>query len=88
MALIHIPQVYDEFLEYFTEKATPEEIMAFQVSEAANERAAELLDKNNAGTLTLEETIELEQMLYFDRKFSVLKARAAAEIKKRNGSSQ
>jgi hypothetical protein len=76
-----VPLIYDELLDYFLEKATPEEILAFQASEKAEERAAYLLDRNNAGSLTADEQVELQQMLYFDRKLSVLKARAAASLK-------
>lgn len=68
--------VYDELLEYLVKKVTPDEILAFQVSEAAQQRAEELTRRNNAGTLTPEETVELEQMLQFDGLVSVLKAKA------------
>lgn len=81
--MLQIPSIYEEFLTYFAEQAEPEVVLAFSPSEAAQERAEQLLDKNNAGSLTLDEMIELEQMLYFDRKFSVLKAQAAAKLKKR-----
>lgn len=82
MTTIQAPRIYDELLDYLFAKATPEEILAFRASPEADERAAYLIDGNNAGTLTLEEQIELQQMLYFDSKISVLKARAAAELKK------
>jgi hypothetical protein len=78
-----IPLIYDELLDYLAEKAAPEEILAFKASEKAQERAEYLLDKNNAGTLTPEEYVELQQMLYFDGRVSVLKARAALALKQR-----
>ena len=81
MATIKIPLLYDELLDYLIERATPEEILAFAASEEAEARAAELLEKNNAGTLTPEEQVELQQLLYVDRKVSVLKAKAAAALK-------
>lgn len=79
MASIQIPSIYDEFIDYLVEKATPEEILAFKVSDQANERAEYLLDKNNAGLLTPEEEVELQQMLYFEDRVSMLKARAALQ---------
>jgi hypothetical protein len=82
MAIVQAPRIYDEILDYLIAKATPEEILAFRASSEADERAAYLIDGNNAGTLTLEEQIELQQMLYFDSRISVLKARAAAQLKK------
>lgn len=81
---IQIPPVYDELIDYLIERATPEEILAFAPSPRAEERAEELLDRNNAGTLSPPEVIELEQMLYFDRRISLLKARAAASLKRQS----
>lgn len=68
--------VYDDLLDFLIEKATPQEILAFNASKIAAERAEELLEKNNAGTLTSDEDAELQQMLQVDRLVSVLKARA------------
>ena len=81
MASIPIPTIYDELLDYLASKVTPEEILAFKASPESDARAAELLDKNNAGTLTPDEAFELQQLLYFDGRISVLKARAALAIK-------
>lgn len=80
MATTPVPVIYDELLDYLASKATPEEILAFEASSQAAARAEDLLNKNNAGTLTPEEHRELQQMLYFDGRISVLKARAAASI--------
>ena len=77
-----VPRIYDDLLDYLVERATASEILAFKASDQAEERARYLLDQNNAGKLTASEQLELEQMLYFDRKISVLKARAAAELKR------
>lgn len=72
--------VYDDLLDYLIEKASPQEILAFKASAMAEQRAEELLEKNSAGTLTLDETAELQQMLQVDRLMSVLKARALEAI--------
>jgi hypothetical protein len=80
MAAVQIPLIYDELLNFLVERATPEEILAFRASEKAEDRAEYLLDRNNAGTLTPEEQLELQQMFYFDRKISVLKAQAAKSL--------
>lgn len=81
MTIALVPLIYDELLDYFARRATPEEILAFKASPQAEERAEYLLDRNNAGTLTPEERLELDQMLYFDGKISILKAKAALELK-------
>jgi hypothetical protein len=72
-----ITSVYDELIEYLAQTATPEQILAFKVSEAAQERVDDLLERNNEGELTLEEQAELQQILHFDRIVSLMKARAA-----------
>lgn len=81
MATAYLLPLYDEFLSYLVEKATPTEILAFQPSEAAQEYARDLLERNNEGSLTSEERYTLEQMLQFERMMSVLKAKALAALK-------
>ncbi len=73
---VDIVSVYDEFLEYLAQRATPEEILAFKASDAAQRRAEELTEHNKAGTLTPEEEVELDQMRRFNRLVSMLKAKA------------
>lgn len=68
--------IYDELMEYLVEKATPEEILAFRLSETAQERAEYLTERNKAGVLTPEEKVELDQMFEFDQLVSLLKAKA------------
>jgi exonuclease V gamma subunit len=67
---------YEEFLEYLIEKARPEDILAFRVSDKEQRRAEELLERNSEGSLTHEESEELQQMLQFERFMAVLKAKA------------
>ena len=81
MSTIDIVSVYDEFLEYLAQQATPEQILAFKASEAAQQRADELTERNKTGNLTAEERTELEQMLRFNRLVSMLKARAFKALK-------
>jgi hypothetical protein len=76
MASPHLSPVYDDFLEFLVKKASPSEILAFKVSEEAQQRAVELLERQDAGLLSPEEADELEQMLQFDRLVSMLKAKA------------
>ncbi|MBI5667191.1 MAG: hypothetical protein HZC41_04215 [Chloroflexi bacterium] len=81
MAANAVSPVYQELVEYLAQSATPEQILAFKVSATMQRRADELLDKNNEGELTPEETIELQQMLQFERMVSLLKAQAAGMLK-------
>lgn len=80
MAVYHIASIYDDLLNYLADKASPEDVLAFQASNEAEERAAYLTDRNNAGLLTPHEREELDQLLYFDRKVALLKARAALAL--------
>jgi hypothetical protein len=71
---------YQQLINYLAEKATPEELLAFNLTEDEQEHARELLDKNAQNMLTPEEERELEQMIYFDRIISRLKARALVKL--------
>jgi hypothetical protein len=76
IAVVDVVSVYDEFLEDLAQKATPEQILAFKASDQTQQRADELTERNKAGTLTPDESAELEQMFRFNRLVSMLKARA------------
>jgi hypothetical protein len=78
MTMTHVAAVYDYFLAFLVEKATPQEILAFEIPETEQQHAIALLDKQDAGTLTPEEVVELEQMQRIDRMVSALKAKALA----------
>ena len=73
--------VYQDMMDYFVNLATPEQILAFKVSDATQEHIDELLDKNNEGELTLSERFELDEIVAFDSAMFLLKARAAAKLK-------
>jgi len=75
--------VYDDLVAFMMERATPEEILAFKPSDAAQARTIELLDKQDEDALTLEEARELEQIAQVDLIVSVLKARALAELSRK-----
>src|SRR5574341_539318 len=72
--------VYHELADFIVQKISPEDILAFKVSPAAQRRAARLLDKLKTDTLTPDESAELEQIAQFDLLVGVLKARAKAAL--------
>ncbi len=82
MSTTHLAPVYDYFLAFLVEKATPQEILAFTIPVQEQQRAIILLDKQDEGTLTPEERGELEQMQRVDLLVSALKARAMAVSKR------
>ena len=76
MATVSIYPPYDRFLDEVIAKMTPEQILAIEATEEEQQRAEELLEKNNEGELTPQEKIEVQQMLEFERFMSLLKAKA------------
>jgi hypothetical protein len=83
MAISSVLPAFDTFLDYLVEKATPQEILAFSVPLDEQEHAGELLERQNAGTLTPVEALELDRMREFDRLVSLLKAKALARMQQR-----
>jgi hypothetical protein len=83
MAASHLAPVYEYFLDFLVEKATPQEILAFEIPELERQRAIVLLEKQDDGTLTSEEVMELEQMQRTDRLISALKAKALVASSKK-----
>ncbi|MDX1993533.1 MAG: hypothetical protein SF029_14175 [bacterium] len=81
MAVSYIATIYDELLDYLASKATPEDVLAFRPSEEAEARAVYLSEQNGAGLLTPDESLKLQQLLDFDRKVGLLKARDALALK-------
>jgi hypothetical protein len=82
MATAKLVPSYERFLDRVIETMTPEEILAFHVSDEEQERVDELLDRNNENQLTPAEKIELEQVVQFDELMTLLKIRAAHKLKK------
>jgi hypothetical protein len=60
-----------------TEGRTPEDIIAFRATPEAQRRVEELIAKEHAGTITAEESAELDSHLQFNHLVILLKARAA-----------
>lgn len=73
-------QLLDEVLEFLASTPTPEQIIAFQPSEALQERARQLLDANRAGTLTDAERTELDDYGRMNHFMTMLKARARQKL--------
>lgn len=72
---------HDSMLDFLVEKATPREILAFQIPDAERERTLELLDKQNEGTLTPEEEAELEAIRQMDLFYMALRAKALRALR-------
>lgn len=66
---------YDYLLDYLVEKASPEEILAFELPQVLKERAQALMAKDQHN-LTSEESRELSQLLETEALVAALRGRA------------
>lgn len=72
---------YWELMDYLANLATPEQILAFKISDTMQQRLEELFEKNNEGEITPDERQELDEFVEFDQRVMILKARATAATK-------
>jgi hypothetical protein len=68
--------VLEEMIDFLCSGPTLDQIIAFKVSDRAQERLAELLDKNREEGLSELENAELDAYEHVDYVISLLKARA------------
>ena len=61
-------------MDFLIKQPTPEEIANFKVSPQAQTRLQNLLEKNRAGTITVEENSELDIYEQLDQLMILLKA--------------
>ena len=75
---ISVP-LYREITDFLASNPPPEQIAAFKISSAAQERLEDLLDKNREEGLTADETAELDAYLQARDLMILLKANAQPE---------
>ena len=68
--------VYQEIMDFLATSPTPEALIAFKISEVAQERLEDLLDKHREATLTPDERVELEMYRQLNHLVIRLQARA------------
>ncbi len=66
--------LWDEVVEFLASEPTREEILAYKISDSAQDRLEELLYLNREETLTPKEQDELDTFLQLDHLFIMLKA--------------
>lgn len=74
------PALYQELVNFLTADPNLQQVADFKISAPAQERLEELLDKNRAAGLSLEEKIQLEKYLHFRHVMILLKASARRVI--------
>ena len=72
---------YDEIIDFLARGASSSEIVAFRVSEDAQERVRFLLERNSADELTAEEAGELEILGELEQVMQLVKVRAQEYLK-------
>jgi hypothetical protein len=77
---INQPLAYAEVLDFLMTQPTPLDIWNFKVSETAQNRLRELLDRNREGSLSENERAELDSYEELDRLMRMLKIRAYSKI--------
>lgn len=75
-------KTYEEVFEFLTSTPTPEQIIAFRPSDAAQERIRYLLDVNRNGILTAEERVELDELSQIEHFMRMLKIWARRKVAK------
>ncbi|MBZ0295752.1 MAG: hypothetical protein K8L99_24555 [Anaerolineae bacterium] len=68
--------IQEEVLAFLLSAPTPQRIIDFQASDAAQERLRDLLEANRQGTLSSEEQAELEEASQMNHFVMMLKAKA------------
>ncbi len=71
-----LPKAYEEIVDFIAAGASPQNVIAFRPSEEARQRVWDLVAREKAGSLSQEETSELEHYLQLEHIMRLAKARA------------
>lgn len=71
---------YDEFIEFIAAGTTPESVVAFRPSEAAQARVSELLQRQKETALSPDDSAELAQYLQLEHVMRMARARARQRL--------
>lgn len=69
-----------ELINYLSELATPEQILAYRIPDTLQHRAEELTAKNKEGRLSEQESIEIDSLIEFDSTVTLLKMKARMSL--------
>lgn len=73
-------RVYDEIVDFIAAGTTPQSVIDFQLSDAAQERLEDLVYRHKTGELTQDEKRELDHFLTLEHIMTLAKARAYTYI--------
>src|SRR4051794_48847 len=85
MTMLNMPvrSVFSEITDFLATNPTPQEIIAYQLSEDLQVRAHELLERNGEDQLTPEERDEMFDFVRIDEMMSLLKSQDEAQAHER-----
>ena len=69
-------KAYEEIVDFIAAGTTPEDVISFRPSEAAQERVADLLAREKEGELSPAERSELDHYMQIEHLMRLAKARA------------
>ena len=73
-------RAYEEIIDFIAAGTTPTRVVAFQPSEEAKARVAELIEREKASGLSPDESTELNHYLQLEHLMRLAKARARAHL--------
>lgn len=71
-----VTKAYEEVVDFIAAGTTPQNVIAFRPSEAAQERVTDLLSREKDGALSQTEKSELDHYLQLEHLMRLAKARA------------
>ncbi len=74
-------KVYDEIIDFIAAGTTPQSVINFKLSAAAQDRLENLVYRHKTGELTPDEKMELDRFLTLEHIMTLAKARAYTYIK-------
>ena len=75
-------KAYEEIVDFIAAGTTPEDVISFRPSEAAQERVADLLAREKEGELSPIERSELDHYMQIEHLMRLAKARAHEHLSK------
>lgn len=75
------PKPYEEVINFIAAGTTPESVIAFHPSPAAQERVDELIERSKTTGLTADEQVELDHYVELEHLMRMAKARAHQLLK-------
>ncbi|MGH2516198.1 MAG: hypothetical protein ACRDHP_11135 [Ktedonobacterales bacterium] len=70
----------EEVADFLARGPSAEEVASFRISDFARDRIATLMEKNESGALTADESTELDEITVLDQLFTLIRARTASRL--------